>query len=68
MALIAPFVPTIRELREMRYMWDVPVGMRNAKLVATLGREPHTPLDEAALVGMGCLVAPLGEMQFAKAT
>jgi hypothetical protein len=34
--------------------------MSNAKLVAALGQEPHTPLDEAveaALVGMGCLNA-----------
>jgi nucleoside-diphosphate-sugar epimerase len=32
--------------------------MDNAKLVAFLGREPHTPLDEAveaALEGMGSL-------------
>jgi len=54
-ALAAPFVPTLRELREMRYLWNVPVGMSNAKLVAMLGQEPHTPLDEAveaALEGM----------------
>ncbi|MDT4813881.1 HpnA: hopanoid-associated sugar epimerase [compost metagenome] len=60
-ALAAPFVPTLRELREMRYLWRTPVGMDNAKLVAFLGREPHTPLDEAveaALEGMGCLAAP----------
>ncbi|KQX91178.1 NAD-dependent epimerase/dehydratase family protein [Variovorax sp. Root473] len=61
-ALAAPFVPTLRELREMRYLWRTPVGMDNAKLVAFLGREPHTPLEdavEAALDGMGCLpVAP----------
>nr|WP_315849286.1 NAD(P)H-binding protein [uncultured Rhodoferax sp.] len=59
MALIAPFVPTIRELREMRYLWRTPLTMDNTKLLATLGHEPHTPLDEAveaALVGMGCLV------------
>jgi nucleoside-diphosphate-sugar epimerase len=57
-AWAAPFVPTLRELREMRYLWNVPVGMDNAKLVAVLGHEPHTPLDEAveaALEGMGCL-------------
>ena len=57
-ALAAPFVTTLRELREMRYLWKVPVKMDNAKLVAVLGHEPHTPLDEAveaALVGMGCL-------------
>jgi nucleoside-diphosphate-sugar epimerase len=59
-ALVAPFVTTLRELREMRYLWKTPVRMDNAKLVAALGREPHTPLDEAveaALVGMGCLVS-----------
>ena len=58
MALAAPFMPTLRELREMRYLWNVPLEMSNAKLVATLGHEPHTPLDEAveaALLGMGCL-------------
>ncbi len=56
--LAAPFVVTLRELREMRYLWQQPVRMDNAKLLATLGHEPHTPLDaavEAALVGMGCL-------------
>lgn len=62
MALIAPFVPTIRELREMRYLWKTPLTMDNTKLVAALGHEPHTPLDEAveaALVGMGCLTPQL---------
>jgi len=60
LALASPFMPTLRELREMRYLWNEPVRMGNAKLLATLGREPHTPLDaavEAALVGMGCLPA-----------
>jgi hypothetical protein len=55
---MAPFVATLRELMEMRYLWQQPVRMANERLVAVLGREPHTPLDqavEAALVGMGCL-------------
>jgi len=59
-ALAAPFVPTLRELREMRYLWSTRIKMSNAKLVSTLGHEPHTPLDEAveaALEGMGCLPA-----------
>lgn len=59
-ALAAPFVPTLRELREMRYLWRETVVMDNAKLLQVLGHEPHTPLDqavEAALVGMGCLSA-----------
>lgn len=58
LTLASPFVATFREMREMRYLWQTPVGMDNAKLVAFLGREPHTPLEEAveaALDGMGCL-------------
>lgn len=56
-ALAAPFVTTLRELREMRYLWQTPVSMGNTKLLAVLEREPHTPLDEAVeatLQGMGC--------------
>lgn len=45
--LLALFQETCRELLEMRYLWQQPVQMDNAKLVATLGREPHTPLDQA---------------------
>lgn len=58
--LAAPFNTTLRELGEMRYLWRTPVRMSNARLVATLGREPHTPLDEAVeatLAGLGCLPA-----------
>ena len=60
LTLASPFVVTFREMREMRYLWRTPVAMDNAKLVAFLGREPHTPLEEAvetALDGMGCLAA-----------
>jgi nucleoside-diphosphate-sugar epimerase len=56
--LASPFVPVLRELREMRYLWRLPLRMDNARLVAALGREPHTPLDEAVratLVGQGVL-------------
>jgi nucleoside-diphosphate-sugar epimerase len=58
--LAAPFVVTFRELLEMRYLWRQPVRLSNARLVAVLGREPRTPLDEAVeatLVGLGCLSA-----------
>jgi len=58
MTLASPFVTTLRELREMRYLWQVPVSMDNAKLRAVLGQEPHTPLDQAVQVtleGLGCL-------------
>jgi nucleoside-diphosphate-sugar epimerase len=45
--LAAPFVTTLREMREMRYLWRIPVRMDNERLVALLGHEPHTPLEEA---------------------
>lgn len=56
--LAAPFVTVFRELLEMRYLWREPVRMSNARLLAMLGKEPHTPLDEAVrctLDGLGCL-------------
>ncbi|KQU76977.1 hypothetical protein ASE08_11360 [Rhizobacter sp. Root16D2] len=58
--LMAPFVATLREMMEMRYLWQRPVRLANDRLLAVLGREPHTPLDEAieaTLVGLGCLDA-----------
>ncbi|MBB5573240.1 MULTISPECIES: NAD-dependent epimerase/dehydratase family protein [Rhizobium] len=58
--LAAPFVPLMKELREMRYLWKVPLQMRNDKLLAVLGEEPHTPIDEAvktSLAALGCLPA-----------
>ena len=58
--LLSPVVPLFRELAEMRYLWDVPVRLDNARLKAFLGDEPHTPLDRAVretLEGMGCLAA-----------
>lgn len=59
-ALLAPFVETVREMLEMRYLWRTPLRLDNAKLVAALGAEPHTPLDQAvrvSLEGLGCLRA-----------
>jgi len=58
LTLTSPFVTTFREMREMRYLWRTPVRMDNARLIAALGYEPHTPLDlavEATLVGMGSI-------------
>ena len=56
--LASPIVPMLREVLDMRYLWRHPVRLRNSRLVATLGQEPHTPLDaavRATLVGLGCL-------------
>jgi nucleoside-diphosphate-sugar epimerase len=57
-SLSSPFVTTFREMLEMRYAWREPVHLYNTRLVAELGREPYTPLDEAVeatLRGLGCV-------------
>ncbi|MDO8379167.1 NAD-dependent epimerase/dehydratase family protein [Phenylobacterium sp.] len=54
---LAPFVEMLREMVEMRYLWRETVLLDNARLVKTLGAEPHTPLETAlrdALKGQGC--------------
>lgn len=56
--LAAPFVGTLREIKEMRYLWGQPVRLDNHRLIEVLGEEPHTPLDaaiEVTLKGMGCI-------------
>jgi nucleoside-diphosphate-sugar epimerase len=56
----APAVPLFRELLEMRYLWKRPLALDNRRLVAFLGEEPHTPLDEAlrtTMAGLGALPA-----------
>jgi nucleoside-diphosphate-sugar epimerase len=58
LSLASPLVATFREMREMRYLWREPIRMDNSRLVAVLGKEPHTPLDEAVeetLIGLGSI-------------
>jgi len=58
LSLASPFVATFREMREMRYLWREPIRMDNSRLIAVLGKEPHTPLDEAVeatLIGLGSI-------------
>lgn len=60
--LAAPFNESLREMLEMRYLWNEPVLLDDTRLVAHLGAEPRTPLVEAlrtALAGQSSL--PLGE-------
>jgi len=59
-AVAGLFNETYRELVKMRYLWDTPHRLNNAKLLAVLGKEPHTPLEDAlrvTLAGHGCLAA-----------
>lgn len=56
--LARPFVPVFREILEMRYLWQRELHMRNDRLVAFLGTEPRTPIDQAVretLISLGCL-------------
>jgi nucleoside-diphosphate-sugar epimerase len=57
---LSPFVEMFRELLEMRYLWQKPIGLDDTKLRAFLGDRPATPLDTAVretLADMGCLGA-----------
>lgn len=63
MPFVAPFVPLLKELREMRYIWQEPLRMPNDRLIAAIGAEPWTPIDEAVrttLAGLGCLPPETG--------
>jgi nucleoside-diphosphate-sugar epimerase len=54
----APFSTFMREALEMRYLWQAPLRLDNAKLRALIGEETHTPLDQAireTLTALGCL-------------
>lgn len=61
LALAAPFNESLREMREMRYLWNEPVLLDDTRLVTVLGSEPRTPLAQAlraALAGQGSLADP----------
>lgn len=58
--IASPFVPLFRELGEMRYLWNEPLRLSNARLVSFLGSELRTPLVVAVrstLAGLGRLPA-----------
>ncbi len=63
LALLAwPFVPVIRQIAEMRYLWQVDARLDNSRLLAHIGAEPHTHIDLAlqkSLKTLGCLQQPL---------
>lgn len=56
--LARPFMPLMRELYEMRYLWRETIRLDNSRLVDFLGEEPQTPVDvavTATLLSLGCL-------------
>jgi nucleoside-diphosphate-sugar epimerase len=54
---LAPFNETFQGLVETSYLWRQPLRLDNARLVAFLGAEPHTPLDEAVRASLPGLAA-----------
>jgi nucleoside-diphosphate-sugar epimerase len=58
MSLMAPFNETMREMMEIKPLWQAPVRLDNNQLLTFLEDEPHTPLDQAmhaTLHALGCL-------------
>ncbi len=53
------FVPMIREIWEMRYLWEQPVRMSGARLQAFLGEVTHTPFGLAIATSLGGTRSPL---------
>ena len=45
--LASPIVNALREMLEMRYLWQIPLELDNTKLQALMGAETHTPLEDA---------------------
>ena len=43
----APLVNVMREMLEMRYLWQIPIQLDNAKLRTLIGAEPHTGIEVA---------------------
>ncbi len=61
MKLISPFNRTLRELGEMRYLWDSTVRLDGSRLAGFLGQEPRTPPVEAVRATLAALgVLPPG--------
>lgn len=58
--LASLFATTPRELMEMRYLWQRPLRLDNARLAAWLGAEPHTPLAAAVQATLTSLGAARG--------
>ena len=45
--LASALTANMKQLVELKYLWDQPIRLNNSRLLATRGEEPHTPLDEA---------------------
>jgi nucleoside-diphosphate-sugar epimerase len=58
LAALSPFVTLFRELLEMRYLWQKPIGLDETKLRSFLGEVPATSLETAVREAMADLDIP----------
>jgi nucleoside-diphosphate-sugar epimerase len=64
--LLSPVSDMAREMAEIAPYWRHPVRLDNRRLVALLGAEPRTPLDQAVtttLEALGCLDRPAAALR-----
>jgi len=45
--LLAPFIPSWREINEMRYLWNENHSLDDTDLQSAIGNVPHTPVGDA---------------------
>ena len=45
--MLAPVMPTMAAVCEMRYLWHTPYALANDRLLALIGDEPRTPFAQA---------------------
>lgn len=58
-SLASRFSPDLRELAELKYLWERPVRLDNAGLLGVLGREPRPPLIQAVSETLAFLKVPV---------
>jgi nucleoside-diphosphate-sugar epimerase len=57
-SLASSISPDMRELAELKYLWERPVRLDNTLLLSTLGHEPRTPIDDAVRATLAYLQVP----------
>lgn len=60
-SLVAPLSADLKELSELKYLWEQPIRLDNTRLLATLGQEPRTPLPEAVRQTLAFLNVPVSD-------
>jgi nucleoside-diphosphate-sugar epimerase len=53
--LLKHFVPILREVVEMEYLWRTPHSLDQSRLVNVIGEVPHTPLVQALAAALDAL-------------